>query len=150
MRLGRTMCHNADDHGSTVMPVGDYLHSATHCHWWLDEKFCLLVTIWHLHSTTSTHCNWWLDEKCCLLVTTLSQKQFLGSKHFKILHENVRDIALKMYRLWISRYIITNSYTYNEVFRGSFFAKVSRDISRYRCFVVWRGGRLSISRHFEI
>ena len=30
---------------------------------------------------------------------TLSQKQFLGSKHFKILHENVRDIALKMCRL---------------------------------------------------
>ena len=30
---------------------------------------------------------------------TLSQKQFLGSKYFTILHENVRDIALKMYRL---------------------------------------------------
>ena len=30
---------------------------------------------------------------------TLSQRQFLGSKYFTILHENVRDIALKMYRL---------------------------------------------------
>ena len=28
--------------------------------------------------------------------------------------------------------------------------QVSRDISIHRCFVVWRGGGLSISRHFEI
>ena len=33
------------------------------------------------------------------VIHALSQKQFLGSKHFKILHENVRDIALKMCRL---------------------------------------------------
>ena len=59
-----------------------------------------------------------------------------------------------MYRLGISRYlyIITNSYTYIEAFRGSFFAQVSRDISRYIGAVlcgVEEGGS-SISRHFGI
>ena len=63
--------------------------------------------------------------------SSLSQKQFLGTKYFTILHENIRDIALKMYGLCILRYIITNSYTYIEAFHGSFFAKVSRDILRY-------------------
>ena len=29
----------------------------------------------------------------------LSQKQFLGSKYLTVLHENLRDIALKMYVL---------------------------------------------------
>ena len=67
-------------------------------------------------------------------------KAILGSKYFTILHENIRDIALKMYGLCILRYIITNSYTYIEAFRGSFFAKLSRDISIYIGAVLCGGG----------
>ena len=45
-----------------------------------------------------------------------------------------------MYGLCILRYIITNSYTYIEAFRGSFFAKLSRDISIYIGAVLCGGG----------
>ena len=42
----------------------------------------------------------------------MSQKNFLGLKYFKILHENIRDIPVKMIVLYFSRYIFNNVNTY--------------------------------------